>query len=63
MNYIAGKQQIEELLAARAQQQGDKFDLGTFHDQFLGAGMIPVTLTQWEMVGVDDKTRREFELP
>ena len=63
MNYIAGKQQIEELLAACAQQQGDKFDLGTFHDQFLGAGMIPVTLTKWEMVGVDNKARREFELP
>ena len=63
MNYIAGKQQIEALLAARAQQQGDKFDLGTFHDQFLGAGMIPVTLSQWEMVGLDDMTRREFELP
>ncbi len=63
MNYIAGKQQIEELLAARAQQQGDKFELGTFHDQFLGAGMIPVTLTKWEMVGVDDETQRKFELP
>ena len=63
MNYIAGKQQIEELLAARAQQQGDKFELGTFHDQFLGAGMIPVTLTKWEMVGIDYETRREFELP
>jgi hypothetical protein len=63
MNYIAGKQQIEELLAARAQQEGDKFELGSFHDQFLGAGMIPVILTQWEMVGVDDKTRRDFELP
>jgi hypothetical protein len=63
MNYIAGKQQIEELLAKRAEQQGKEFDLGTFHDQFLGAGMIPVTLTQWEMVGLDDNTRREFELP
>jgi len=63
MNYIAGKQQIEGLLAARAQQQGGKFELGAFHDQFLAAGMIPVILTQWEMAGGDDKTRRELELP
>lgn len=53
MNYVAGKQQIEDLLAARAQQQGDKFDLGQFHDQFLAAGMIPVALTEWEMIGND----------
>jgi uncharacterized protein (DUF885 family) len=51
MNYVAGKLQIEELLAARAQQLGDKFDLGRFHDQFLAAGMIPVSLTRWEMTG------------
>ena len=63
MNYIAGKQQIEELLSQRAQQLGDKFNLGTFHDQFLAAGMIPVTLTRWEMVGLDDNTRHEFDLP
>jgi Bacterial protein of unknown function (DUF885) len=63
MNYIAGKQQIEELLSQRAQKLGDKFQLGQFHDEFLAAGMIPVILTQWEMVGVDERTRREFELP
>jgi hypothetical protein len=52
MNYVAGKLQIEDLLAARAEQLGDKFDLGTFHDQFLDAGMIPVSLTRWEMTGI-----------
>lgn len=51
MNYVAGKLQIEDLLAARAEQLGDRFDLGTFHDQFLAAGMIPVSLTRWEMTG------------
>jgi uncharacterized protein (DUF885 family) len=53
MNYVAGKQQIERRLAARAQRLGDKFDLGKFHDQFLAAGMIPVALTEWEMTGTD----------
>jgi uncharacterized protein (DUF885 family) len=51
MNYVAGKLQIEDLLAARAQQLGEKFHLGKFHDQFLAAGMIPVSLTRWEMTG------------
>ncbi len=53
MNYVAGKQQIEQLLAAQAHQLGDKFDLGTFHDQFLASGMIPVALAEWEMTGAD----------
>jgi hypothetical protein len=62
MNYVAGKQQIEGLLAARAEQLGKAFDLGTFHDEFLAAGMIPVTLTQWEMIGPAD-TDKKFSLP
>jgi hypothetical protein len=62
MNYIAGKQQIEELLAARAAQLGDAFDLGRFHDQFLGAGIIPVALTRWEMIG-PTAINQELSLP
>jgi hypothetical protein len=61
MNYVAGKHQIEHLLAAQAQQLGDKFDLGKFHDQFLAAGMIPVTLTEWEMTG--SSINKELNLP
>ncbi|MFZ3264234.1 MAG: DUF885 family protein [Terriglobales bacterium] len=61
MNYVAGKLQIEHLLAARAQQLGDKFDLGKFHDQFLAAGMIPVALTEWEITGTG--INKESDLP
>lgn len=61
MNYVAGKLQIEQLLAVRARQLGDKFDLGKFHDQFLAAGMIPVALTEWEMTGSD--MDKKFDLP
>ena len=61
MNYVAGKLQIEYLLSARAEQQGDEFNLGRFHDEFLAAGMIPVSLTRWEMIGPDQ--RNEFDLP
>jgi uncharacterized protein (DUF885 family) len=62
MNYVAGKQQIESLLAARALQQGNAFDLGTFHDELLASGMIPVTLIQWEMIGPAN-TDEGFSLP
>jgi uncharacterized protein (DUF885 family) len=61
MNYVAGKQQIEELVAARSKQLGDKFDLGHFHNDFLAAGMIPVSLTQWEMTVRQENS--DFDLP
>jgi len=62
MNYVAGKQQIESLLASRAAQLGNAFDLGTFHDEFLATGMIPVKLIQWEMIG-PDHIDKAFSLP
>jgi hypothetical protein len=62
MNYVAGKQQIESLLAARALHKGNAFDLGTFHDELLASGMIPVTLIQWEMIGPAN-TDEGFSLP
>jgi len=43
--------QIEELLAASHAQKGDRFDLTAFHDEFLSAGLIPITLIHWGMTG------------
>ena len=57
MIYVIGKVQLEKLLADRARQLGDKFDLGKFHDEFLAAGTIPITLTRWEMTGLDDEVK------
>lgn len=54
MNYVMGKVQLEGLLSDRAQQLGDDFDLGAFHDEFLAAGPIPISLIRWEMTGLDD---------
>lgn len=62
MSYQMGKLQIERLLADRASQLGGKFQLGEFHDQFLAAGTIPVSLIRWEMTGLDDEVR-EFLPP
>lgn len=55
MNYTVGKAQMERLVSDRALQLGDAFDLGAFHDEFLAAGPIPITLIRWEMTGKDDE--------
>ena len=53
-----GKVQLEKLLSERALQLGDDFDLGRFHDQFLAAGSIPISLIAWEMTGNDAEIER-----
>ena len=53
ISYQMGKIQIDQLLADRAMQLGDEFSLKDFHDRFLAAGMIPISLIRWEMTGVD----------
>ncbi len=57
MNYTIGKAQMEQLLSDRQRQLGDRFDLGAFHDAFLGAGNIPISLIRWELTGLDDEMR------
>jgi hypothetical protein len=58
MTYLAGKVQFEKLLSDRARQLGEDFDLGKFHDEFLAAGSIPITLIRWEMTGLDDEIKK-----
>ena len=60
-NYQMGKLQIEQLLAERELQLGDKFDLGHFHDEFLAAGTIPISLIRWEMTGKDDQVKQFWQ--
>ncbi|MCU0648977.1 MAG: DUF885 family protein [Gemmatimonadaceae bacterium] len=57
MNYTIGKAQMEQLLADRQRQLGDRFVLGAFHDEFLSKGSIPLSLIRWEMTGLDDEMR------
>jgi uncharacterized protein (DUF885 family) len=49
--YMIGKLQVDELLAKRAMQLGPKFVLRDFHDQFLAAGQLPISLIRYEMTG------------
>jgi uncharacterized protein (DUF885 family) len=58
MSYVMGKTQLEQLLSDRSLQLGEKFHLGRFHDEFLSAGPIPISLIRWEMTGQDDEIRR-----
>ncbi|NNF28123.1 MAG: DUF885 family protein [Gemmatimonadetes bacterium] len=50
-SYLSGKIQIEELMAEYANQEGQDFSVGRFFDAFFDAGVIPITLTRWEMIG------------
>ena len=50
-SYVAGKIQIEQLLAEEALQNGDDFTIKRFFDDFYSAGVIPTVLVHWEMTG------------
>jgi len=50
-SYVTGKYLIDELIKDRARQSGDAFTLRTFFDEFNGAGVIPVSLIRWQMIG------------
>ena len=53
-SYVTGKIQIEELMSEYAIQEGDDFTVKRFFDAFYGAGVIPIVLTRWEMIGEKD---------
>ena len=53
-SYVAGKIQIEELLAAEALQEGGDFTVKRFFDDFYAEGVIPTVLVRWAMTGEKD---------
>jgi len=57
-SYVVGKVQIDRLMAERAVQMGEGFTLQKFMDEFLGCGMVPVSLIRREMTGLDDEIRK-----
>lgn len=57
IGYYMGKVELEKLLADVAMQEGDKFDIKSFHDRFRAMGSIPISLIRWEMTGKDDEVR------
>ncbi len=54
ISYIIGKWQIMNLLGHYKDQQGDKFQLGQFHDDLIKNGSLPVSII--ERILLDDST-------
>lgn len=50
-SYVTGKHLIDDLIRVRARQLGDRFTLRGFFDEFVGAGMMPVSLIHWQLTG------------
>jgi hypothetical protein len=57
LGYAIGMLQMQQLLADRKRQLGDDFNLKEFHDTFMAAGRLPISLIRWEMTGLDDEVR------
>jgi len=56
--YVVGKDMVLQLLADRANQLGEKFNLRQFKDEFVGGGIIPISLTKWEMTGLEEQIKK-----
>ena len=54
ISYQIGKTQIMRFLAEARRQQGEKFDLRTFHDFLWLNGNVPIALQRWEYLGLKD---------
>ncbi|NNF49957.1 MAG: DUF885 family protein [Woeseiaceae bacterium] len=54
LGYTTGMLQMQGLLAARKRQLGAAFRLKDFHDEFMAAGRLPLSLIRWEMTGSDE---------
>jgi hypothetical protein len=59
-SYVTGGRLMEETIAERARQLGDRFTLRQVMDEINAAGMIPVSLIYWEVTG-DDRMIRELQ--
>ena len=58
-SYVTGGRLMEETIAKRGRQLGDKFTLRQVVDEINASGMIPVSLIYWEVTG-DDRMVREL---
>lgn len=63
IGYYMGKVQLEALFAEVALDEGRDFHLKRFHDEFLAAGVIPISLLRWEMTGRGEEVARMRAAP
>jgi len=57
-SYVYGKIQLERLMADKAIQSGDNFQLRDFFDDYFRRGVIPASLIRWEMTGHEDAIKK-----
>lgn len=57
IGYTIGAVQMQRLLADRRRQLGEAFELRQFHDEFMAAGRLPLSLVRWDMTGLDDEVQ------
>ena len=50
-SYVTGKDLIDELIKNRAHQLGREFSVRRFFDELNGAGLVPVSMIQWQLTG------------
>ncbi|MBI1876257.1 MAG: DUF885 family protein, partial [Acidobacteria bacterium] len=63
-SYVIGKIQFERLLAARKRQLGDTFTMKAFMEEFDAAGLIPMSLIEWQVTGeLPQDTKRMLATP
>lgn len=58
---VVGKAHFMKIFRERAMQLGEDFVLRDFIDEFLSAGIIPMSLIRWEMTGYDDEIREIWD--
>lgn len=61
--YTIGKLQMDALLADRSTQLGEDFSLREFHDAFMAAGRLPISLIRYEMTGAADEIALFWDTP
>lgn len=57
LGYTIGGFQMYKLVGEMQHKNGDAFNLGQFHADFLAAGNIAIPLIRYEMTGYDDEVR------
>ena len=56
--YPVGRSQFEKIVADRAHQLGDDFNMPDLIDEILDAGLIPFALVHWELTGLTDEVEK-----
>jgi hypothetical protein len=62
-SYITGKYLLEDLLRERSRQLGDAFSMRRYFDEVNAAGLIPVSLIRWQLIGQAGAMRAGQEAP